>query len=105
MLMLAAALAASLQAAQGPALDTTFSVAKGVRLEANVFSGGVTVKAWNREQVRIVSDVPARRGGRDHNSRGGLDIRQGAGSIRLSIQPMMVMARAPAAPAASTRRR
>ena len=87
MLMLAAVLVASLQVAQGTALDTTFAVAKGGRLEASVFSGSVTVRAWNRDQVRIVSDVPLKRGGRDHDYVGGLDLRQGAGSVRLGVHP------------------
>ncbi|MGH7584865.1 MAG: DUF4097 family beta strand repeat-containing protein [Gemmatimonadales bacterium] len=87
MLMLAAALVASLQAAQGSALDTTFAVTKGARLEASVFSGSVTVKAWNRDQVRIVSDVPVKRGGRDNYYRGGLDLRQSAGAVRLGVHP------------------
>lgn len=88
MLMLAAALVASLQVAQGTALDTTFTVTKGTRLEANVFSGSVTVRSWNRDQVRIVSDVPAKSaGGRNHEYRGGLDLRQGAGSVRIGVHP------------------
>jgi hypothetical protein len=37
--------------------DTTLTVRKGQRLEASVYAGSITVKAWNRDAVRIQGDT------------------------------------------------
>lgn len=86
MIALVTALAATLQVAGVQAsLDTTFTAARGDRLEAQVFSGTITVKAWNRDQVRIQAtglDVGGRAGhGRE------LDLGRSGGTIRVMVQP------------------
>ncbi len=36
--------------------DTTVTVTRGQRLDVNIFAGSVTVRSWNRDQVRIEGD-------------------------------------------------
>ena len=87
MLALVPALVATLQVAGAPAqLDTTFAAARGDRLEAHVFAGTITVKGWNRDQVRIqATGLDA--GGRAGHGRGGLDLGRSGGTIRVQVQP------------------
>ena len=92
MLVLTAALAAALQgvAVQGPQFDTTFAAVRGDRLEAQVFSGSITVKAWNRDQIRIQAtamDVESGGAGRTRVRAGGLDISRSGGSVRVQLHP------------------
>ena len=87
MIALVTALAATLQVAGVPAqLDTTFAAARGDRLEAQVFAGTITVKGWNRDQVRVQA-TGLEAGGRNGHGRGGLDLGRSGGTIRVQVQP------------------
>lgn len=49
------ALAVAASAWQQPALDTTIAVSAGTRLRADVRSGSIQVRVWDRSAVRVVS--------------------------------------------------
>jgi len=92
MLALSAALAVALQgvSVQGTQFDTTFAAARGDRLEAHVFSGSITVRAWNRDQVRVQAsgmDAESGRAGRVRVRAGGLDVSRSGGTIRVQLHP------------------
>lgn len=85
-------LAAALQVAgvQGTQFDTTFAAGRGDRLEAHVFSGSLTVKSWNRDQIRIQAaglEDARERPGRARVRAGGLDVSRSGGTIRVQLHP------------------
>ncbi|HEX5633073.1 MAG TPA: DUF4097 family beta strand repeat-containing protein [Gemmatimonadales bacterium] len=51
------------------ASDTTITVSKGQRLDAEIFAGSVTVKTWSRDAVQVTGDV-GRKGRLEVESRG-----------------------------------
>jgi hypothetical protein len=83
-----AALAVALQgAAQGTQFDTTFAAGRGDRLEASIFAGSITVKGWDRDQVRIqATGIRPGEPSRAHR-REGLEITRGGGTIRVQKHP------------------
>lgn len=40
--------------------DTTFAVRRGQRLEISAFAGSITVRTWNRDQVRVTGETGSR---------------------------------------------
>lgn len=40
-----------------PNADTTFTVQRGQRLEISAFAGSITVRTWNRDQVRVTGET------------------------------------------------
>ncbi|MGH9314444.1 MAG: DUF4097 family beta strand repeat-containing protein [Vicinamibacterales bacterium] len=77
-LVLAAAPAsaqADRRAARSPATDQTVPVQKGQRLQVQNFAGEVVVKAWNKDELRVVAD---------HDSRAKVNIRSGGVEIHVS---------------------
>jgi DUF4097 and DUF4098 domain-containing protein YvlB len=69
---LLAALAPSQQA------DTTFAVEAGGRLEVNQIEGVVSIRTWDRAEVRVVADYD--------EDEGRIDIRQSGGTVHLSAK-------------------
>ena len=51
--ILAGLLVASLGGATQQQFDTTFSVRSGSRIEVETFGGSITVRSWNRNDVRV----------------------------------------------------
>ena len=49
-------LAAGSLRAQSNTIDTTFAVRSGTRLDVQGMSGSVTVRQWNRNQIRVVAE-------------------------------------------------
>jgi hypothetical protein len=49
-----------LTAMLAPASDTTFAVRKGQRLEISAFAGSITVRTWNRDEVRVTGETARR---------------------------------------------
>ncbi|HEY3012004.1 MAG TPA: DUF4097 family beta strand repeat-containing protein [Gemmatimonadales bacterium] len=58
--MLLALVAGSLALAAAQQVDTTVSVARGQRLDVNAYGGQVTVRAWNRNAVRVEATTSSR---------------------------------------------
>lgn len=60
-----------LTALLSPSADTTLTVQRGQRLEISAFAGSITVRTWNRDQVRVTGET---------SGKGGLDV-----SVRSSV--------------------
>jgi DUF4097 and DUF4098 domain-containing protein YvlB len=58
--VLLALVAGSLALAAAQQVDTTVSVARGQRLDVNAYGGQVTVRAWNRNAVRVEATTSSR---------------------------------------------
>jgi hypothetical protein len=52
--------AASLVLAAAQQIDTTLTAERGQRLQVNAYGGEVTVRAWNRNAVRVEAATPGR---------------------------------------------
>lgn len=92
MLAFSVALAAALQgtSVQAPQLDTTLAVGRGDRLEAHVFSGSITVRAWNRSEVRVQAtgmDEVRERAGRVRIRTAGPGVTYRGGVVRIEFHP------------------
>lgn len=80
---LALALLAALAAAPGAAraqTDTTFAVRADARLDVENFGGTITVKTWDRAQVRLVGT---------YSRRDRLRVREGGDVVRVSLSSSM----------------
>jgi DUF4097 and DUF4098 domain-containing protein YvlB len=64
------------QASRPPATDQTIPVQKGQRLQVQNFAGEVLVKAWNKDELRVVAD---------HNSRAKVNMRTAGVEISVSV--------------------
>lgn len=58
-------------------IDTTVQVSRGQRLEIDSHAGDVTVRAWNRDAVRVVSDASERSDIELTSRSGALGVRAG----------------------------
>lgn len=77
-------LAAGSLRAQSNTIDTTFAVRSGTRLDVQGMSGSVTVRQWNRNQIRVVAEYdrgrvdfqfsPSQLTVRSENRRGQADV-------------------------------
>ena len=56
--MLLALLTATLALAATQQVDTTLNVGRGQRLDVNAYGGEITVRAWNRNAVRVEAITP-----------------------------------------------
>ena len=76
--MLAAALAVQQQT------DTTFSVRPGSRIEVETFGGSITVRGWNRNEVRVQAQ---------HGRRDVIDINTRGAAVRIEAEGQMGVAK------------
>ncbi len=81
-MLLSLALGLALVQQQGFRTDTTIAVPPGARLDLELASGGVTIRTWDRNQVRIRAS---------HSARTTLDIRHDAGLLRIEAEGRMGM--------------
>lgn len=58
--MLGLMLAASLALVQAPTTDTTVAVRRGMRLELSTLGGDISVRTWDRDQLRVVAEHSSR---------------------------------------------
>jgi len=72
----ALALAAALAAPAGAQSDTTFAVRADARLDVSNFGGSISVKTWDRAQVRVVAT---------HSRRDKLRVRDGGDVVRIGM--------------------
>lgn len=79
--LLAGLLAASMAQQQ---LDTTFSVRSGSRIEVETFGGEITVRTWNRNEVRVQAV---------HGRRDVIDIDARGSSVRIEAEGYMGVAK------------
>lgn len=79
--LLAAMLAASMAQQQ---TDTTFSVRPGSRIEVETFGGSITVRTWNRNDVRVQAQ---------HGRRESIDIDARGSSVRIEAEGYMGVAK------------
>jgi DUF4097 and DUF4098 domain-containing protein YvlB len=79
--LLAAMLAASMAQQQ---TDTTFSVRSGSRIEVETFGGSITVRTWNRNEVRVQAQ---------HSRRESVDIDARGSSVRVEAEGYMGVAK------------
>jgi DUF4097 and DUF4098 domain-containing protein YvlB len=70
-----AAAQAERQPPRAPATDQTIPVQKGQRLQIQNFAGEVLVKAWNKDELRVVAD---------HDSRAKVNVRSAGVEINVS---------------------
>jgi DUF4097 and DUF4098 domain-containing protein YvlB len=84
--MTATLLAGLLAAAMVPQqqTDTTFSVRSGSRIEVETFGGTITVRTWNRDQVRVQAQ---------HGRRDVIDIDARGSSVRVEAEGYMGVAK------------
>jgi DUF4097 and DUF4098 domain-containing protein YvlB len=80
--LLAGLLAASL--AQQQQFDTTFSVRAGSRIEVETFGGSITVRTWNRDDVRVQAQ---------HGRRDVIDVDARGSSVRIEAEGHMGVAK------------
>jgi len=59
------------------ATDTTVAVKAGTRLELDCFSGDIVVRAWSKDQVRVMAD---------HSSRARVVLRRSENRLKLDVQ-------------------
>ena len=64
--------------------DTTFSVRSGSRIEVETFGGTITVRTWNRDQVRVQAQ---------HGRRDVIDIDARGSSVRVEAEGYMGVAK------------
>jgi DUF4097 and DUF4098 domain-containing protein YvlB len=79
--LLAAMLAAAMAQQQ---TDTTFSVRPGSRIEVETFGGSITVRTWNRNDVRVQAQ---------HGRRETIDIDARGSSVRIEAEGYMGVAK------------
>lgn len=79
--LLVGLLAASLGQQQ---TDTTFSVRPGSRIEVETFGGSITVRSWNRDEVRVQAQ---------HSRREIVDIDARGSSVRIEAEGHMGVAK------------
>jgi DUF4097 and DUF4098 domain-containing protein YvlB len=65
-------------------LDTTFEVRSGSRIEVETFGGAITVRSWNRNQVRVQAQ---------HGRRDVIDIDARGSSVRIEAEGYMGVAK------------
>jgi DUF4097 and DUF4098 domain-containing protein YvlB len=63
------------RAGRAPATDQTIAVTKGQRLQIQNFAGEVLVKAWNKDELRVVAE---------HDSRAKVDVRSTGAEVQVS---------------------
>ena len=74
LLSLMTLLAGSASAVQGFQTDTTFSVSQGARLQVETQGGDITVRAWERNQVRVQAS---------HSRRSRVEIRSSGAVVHI----------------------
>lgn len=65
-------------------LDTTFEVRSGSRIEVETFGGSITVRTWNRNEVRVQAQ---------HGRRDVIDIDARGSSVRIEAEGYMGVAK------------
>jgi DUF4097 and DUF4098 domain-containing protein YvlB len=82
--ILAGLLAASMGAATQQQFDTTFSVRSGSRIEVETFGGSITVRSWNRNDVRVQAQ---------HGRRDVIEVDARGSSVRVEAEGHMGVAK------------
>ncbi len=84
LLTIAAALLAALSSVeasqQRPQTDQTVPVARGARLEINAYAGGIVIRAWDRDAIRVQAE---------HSSRDRIEIRPSDSVVTIKASSSM----------------
>jgi DUF4097 and DUF4098 domain-containing protein YvlB len=82
--LLTGLLVASMSGAAQQQFDTTFSVRAGSRIEVETFGGSITVRSWNRNEVRVQAQ---------HGRRDAIEVDARGSSVRVEAEGYMGVAK------------